>query len=130
MVVAGIEVAHHMEQEDVAHQVVHIRFQEVVAALPRLAIRTHFQRGLAEDRITPTAGEGHPLEDHLTTLEEEDPYLLAVEDHLSTTKAAFHLDSHPVTAEEFHPACHPEEVATADPHIPYQRPCQPSTNLP
>lgn len=127
MVVAGTEVAHHMEQEGVAHQVVHTRSQEVVAALPLLAIRTHFQRGLAEDRITPTAVEDHPMEDHLTTLEEEGPYLLAVEDHLSTTKAAFHLDSHPVTAEA---VCHPEEVATADPHILYQRPCQPSTNPP
>lgn len=126
-----------MEREDTALQEIRNRLQEEVVAFHLLATRIHFRQDSAEEQIIPTAGEDHPsVVGHLTTTEEQDSRHLAavdnlaVVDHPTTTKVASHLGSRLAAAEVSHPACHPEEVATADPHSLYQLPCQPSTNLP
>lgn len=137
MAVIRVGEAHHTDQEDTVLQEVHTRLQEAVAAIHLPAIRTYSPRDSVEERITPMVWEDHPLVaanpsavDHPTTLEVEGPCHPVAVDHLTTTQEVSHLDSHLVTAEGSHPACHPEEVATADLHSLYQRPCRPSTNLP
>lgn len=137
MAVTKVEEAHYTGQEAAALQVVHSRLQEVVAAIHLPVMRTYFPRDSVEGQITPTVGEDHPsvvdilsVEDHPITLEVEGPCHPVAVDHLTTTKEVSHLGSHLVAAEEFHPGCLPVEAATADPLLLYQRPCQPSINLP